>query len=210
VKSGVAVGYNPLDFFRSRAVVEPLTADPTVLREDRLGTLMLLGQHVWLGGSITAAFAPGVTRATPIYRSTQLPSFDPMLDRTNAEDRFMVKGSVTLANGLSPEVLIYNAGNRTWVGGDLTVGLGQQIIAYVEWAGGMNTDLIDNALSFGRETGSLPARLPSVIPDNMAVRFQNDAVVGVSYRPRRRSRSIWSITTMSRDSRGRTGTPGST
>ena len=43
LKSGVAVGYNPTDFFRTRAVVEPLTADPTVLREDRLGTLMLLG-----------------------------------------------------------------------------------------------------------------------------------------------------------------------
>src|SRR5262249_53914334 len=36
VKSGVAVGFNPTDFFKTRAVVEPLTADPSVLREDRL------------------------------------------------------------------------------------------------------------------------------------------------------------------------------
>ena len=28
VKSGVAAGFNPTDFFRTRAVVEPLTADP--------------------------------------------------------------------------------------------------------------------------------------------------------------------------------------
>ena len=39
VKSGVALGFNPTDFFKTRAVVEPLSADPTVLREDRLGTL---------------------------------------------------------------------------------------------------------------------------------------------------------------------------
>ncbi len=41
LKSGVAVGFNPTDFFKTRAVVEPLSVDPTVLREDRLGTVMV-------------------------------------------------------------------------------------------------------------------------------------------------------------------------
>jgi len=36
LKSGVALGFNPTDFFKTRAVVEPLSADPSVLREDRL------------------------------------------------------------------------------------------------------------------------------------------------------------------------------
>ena len=99
LKSGVALGYNPTDFFKTRAVVEPLTADPSVLREDRLGTLMLLGQHIWEGGSITAAFAPRVTLPTAVYRNTALPSFDPMLDRTNAQDRFLLKGSVNITHG---------------------------------------------------------------------------------------------------------------
>ena len=181
LKSGVAVGYNPVDFFRSRAVVEPLTADPTVLREDRLGTLMLEGQHVWQGAAITAAFAPRVTLPTAIYRSDDLPNFDPMLDRTNAQDRLLVKGSVTLAAGISPELLVYQAGNRTKFGADLTVGIGQQTVGYVEWAGGMDTDLIDNALSYGRQTGTLPRGAPAVLPDDTAVVFQNDAVVGISY-----------------------------
>src|SRR2546429_481419 len=39
VRSGVALGFNPTDFFKTRAVVEPLSVDPVVLREDRLGTL---------------------------------------------------------------------------------------------------------------------------------------------------------------------------
>ena len=69
-------------------MVEALTADPSVLREDRLGTLMVLGQHVWAGGSVTRAFAPRVTLPTAVYRETDLPSIDPMLDRTNAKDRF--------------------------------------------------------------------------------------------------------------------------
>jgi hypothetical protein len=183
LKSGVAEGFNPTDFFRTRAVVEPLTADPTVLREDRLGTLMLLGQHVWTGGSITAAYAPKVTQPTAIYTNNDLPSFDPMLDRTNAEHRFLLKGSLTIANGFSPELLLYHAGDRTRAGGDLTVGLGQQTIGYVEWAGGVGGSLIDDALRHGRETGTLPAHAPAVIPDNPTQRFHNDLAVGLAYTP---------------------------
>ena len=183
LKSGVAVGYNPTDFFRTRAVVEPLTADPTVLREDRLGTLMLMAQHVWTGGSITAAYAPKVTQPTAIYNNTNLPSFDPMLDRTNAEHRLLLKGSLTIANGFSPELLLYHAGNRTLVGTGLTIGLGQQTIGYLEWTGGVGGSLLDDALRYGRETGTLPAKAPAVIPDNPAQRFRNSLSVGLSYTP---------------------------
>ena len=183
VKSGVAVGYNPTDFFRTRAVVEPLTADPTILREDRLGTLMVLAQHVWTGGSITAAFAPRVTLPTAIYTNTDLPSFDPMLDRTNAQDRFLLKGSASIANGFSPELLLYHAGDQTQIGTNLTVSIGQQTIAYVEWAGGEQASLIANALAYGRETGTLPRQAPPVIPTNTTQYFQNDLAAGFSYTP---------------------------
>jgi hypothetical protein len=44
LKNGLALGFNPTDFFRTRTVVEPLSVDPSVLREDRLGTLALHGQ----------------------------------------------------------------------------------------------------------------------------------------------------------------------
>lgn len=182
-KSGVAVGYNPTDFFRSRAVVEPLTADPTILREDRLGTLMLRAQHVWAGGSLTALYAPKVTQPTAIYNNIDLPSFDPMLDRTNAEDRLLLKGSVTVANGFSPDVLLYHAGDRTKIGSNLTVAIGQQTIAYFEWAGGEDASLLHDALDYGRETGSLPRSAPSVLPDDPAQHFDNDLAAGFSYTP---------------------------
>ena len=183
VKSGVAVGYNPTDFFRTRAVVEPLTADPTILREDRLGTLMLLGQHVWTGGSVTAVFAPKVTQPTAIYTNIDLPSFDPMLDRTNAQDRFLLKSSVAVSNDFSPELLLYHAGDRTQVGTNLTVGIGQQTIAYVEWAGGERASLIADALAYGRQTGTLPKQAPPVIPADATQYFQNDLAAGFSYTP---------------------------
>ena len=181
VKSGVAVGYNPTDFFRSRAVVEPLTADPAVLREDRLGTLMLMGQHTWQGGSITAGFAPRVTLPTAIYKTNDLPSFDPMLDRTNADFRYFIKGSLSLADDFAPEMLLYHAGNRTKVGTNVTMSIGRHVVGYLEWAGGVDTNLIDSALRYGRQTGTLPPNAPSPIPVDTSAHFQNDLAIGASY-----------------------------
>jgi hypothetical protein len=181
LKSGVAVGHNPTDFFRTRSVVLPLTADPTILREDRLGTLMVQGQYIWTGGSIIVALAPRVTRPTAIYRSNNLPSFDPMLDRTNAEDRFLLKGSVQVAEGFNPELLFYHAGDRWQIGTNLTMSIGKQTVAYLEWAGGPNSSLIGNALSYGRTTGTLPANAPGVIPADRVLRLQNDLAVGFSF-----------------------------
>ena len=63
-----------------------------------------------------------MTLPTAIYTNIDLPSFDPMLDRTNAQDRFLLKGSVRVANGFSPELLLYHAGDRTQVGGNFDVG----------------------------------------------------------------------------------------
>ena len=181
LKSGVALGYNPTDFFRTRAVVEPLSADPTVLREDRLGTLMLRGQQLFGAGSITVAFAPEVYRPGPIYTNTSLPSLDPMLDRTNASNRFLVKSSINLGDRLSPELLLYREGNRTRFGTNLAEGIGQKVVAYLEWSGGRRASLIDDALRYGRDTGTLPVEAPSVIPEDSHVRFQSELAVGASY-----------------------------
>jgi hypothetical protein len=183
VKSGVAVGYNPTDYFRTRAVVEPLTADPAILREDRLGTLMLLGQHVWPAGSLTAVYAPQVTQPTAIYNNLDLPSFDPMLDRTNAENRFLLKGNVTIANGFAPELLLYHADERTQVGANLTASVNAQTIAYLEWSGGVSPSLAADALSYGRETGTLPRNAPAPIPIDSDQFFRNELAPGISYTP---------------------------
>lgn len=181
LKSGVALGYNPTDFFRTRAVVEPLSADPTVLREDRLGTLMLRGQQLLEAGSITVAFAPGLYEPSPIYTNTGLPSWNPMLDRTNAGNRFLAKGSIKLGDRLSPELLLYREGNRTRFGTNLAAGIGQKVVAYLEWSGGRRASLIDDALRYGRDTGTLPVEAASVIPESSRVSFQNEAALGASF-----------------------------
>jgi hypothetical protein len=181
LRSGVALGFNPTDFFRSRTVIDPLTADPSVLREDRLGTLMITGQALWRFGSITVAYAPKVTRPTAIYTARTEPSFDPVLDRTNAEDRILVKTSLRLADWFNPEILYYHAGNRTQFGTNLTAPVGRDRVVYLEWSGGTRPDLIADAFRYGVMTGTLPASAASLLPNSAASRFMNDLSLGMSY-----------------------------
>jgi hypothetical protein len=181
LKSGVALGYNPTDYFRTRAVVEPLSADPTVLREDRLGTLMVQVQQLWQAGSLTAAYAPKLYSPSRIYSNLNLPGFDPMLDRTNAHDRFLAKASMNLSSDISPEVLLYEENGQTRVGTNLALEFGQKIVSYLEWSGGRRASLIDEAVLYGRETGTLPPDAPILPPTRTDERFQNELAVGASY-----------------------------
>lgn len=180
LKSGAALGYNPTDFFKTRAVVEPLSADPSVLREDRLGTLMLRAQRIRTGGSLTVAFAPAVVHDSPIYSDTNLPSLDPSFDRTNAHARLLVKGSINLLTDFSPELLLYHEGGRTRFGANITRGMGQNVVAYAEWAGGAEAGVVDEALAYGRETRVLPNGAARLLQDDSDSAFRQDLSVGAS------------------------------
>jgi hypothetical protein len=181
LKSGVAAGFNPTDFFKTRTVVEPLSIDPAVLREDRVGAFMLEGQHIGQGVSLTFAYAPKLYDPSRIYTATTLPSFNPMLDRTNAHDRLLLKATVDVAEGVSPEFLGYHEGERTEFGANLTESVGQSTVLYAEWAGGRRASLVADALHYGVDTGTLPGNAPAVIPSDPRTHFQNDLSVGGSY-----------------------------
>jgi hypothetical protein len=181
LKSGVALGYNPTDVFKTRAVVDVFSSDPSALREDRLGALMVRGQAVWPGAALTVAYAPRLYRPTPIYSSLGLPTLDPMFDRTNAHHRLLVKASVKLTDDLSPEALAYAEGGRTRFGLNLTASVGRSVVLYGEWAGGGQADLIAEALAYGRATGSIPAAAPAPLAGDPRRRFRNDLSVGASY-----------------------------
>lgn len=191
LKSGIALGYNPTDFFKTRTVSEPLSADPTVLREDRLGTVMLRLQHIWRGGSFTLAFAPRLRRPSPIYSNIGLSSFDPMLGRTNPDNRFLLKGTIDLSADMSPEVLLYHDDHGTRFGLNLSKTLGQSVVAYVEESTSRRRDLIAEAFDFGRLTGALPVGAPDELPPSPGDSLKNELAVGASYTTA--SRVTWNL-----------------
>lgn len=181
LKSGIALGYNPTDFFKTRSVAEPLSQDPSVLREDRLGTLMLRGQYIWDGGSLTFAYAPELHRPSAIYTNDDLPSFNPMFDRTNAANRWLIKGGVDFGDDVSPEFLLYREAGETHWGANLSMGLGQSAVGYLEWSGAERPDLITQAVDYGRATGSLPASAPAPLSTGGNQTFKSELAVGLSY-----------------------------
>ncbi|MDB5409921.1 MAG: hypothetical protein JWL84_4833 [Rhodospirillales bacterium] len=179
LRSGVATGFNPTDFFKTRAVVDRLSNDPAVLRENRLGTFMVLGQGIGEKGAVSVAYAPALYRPSALYLGS-LPSFDPMLDRTNAHDRFLVKGNYDLIPGLSSEALLYHEGSTTRIGANLTQPIGDAVVAYAEWSGGRRYSLAEEAYRYGQATGTLPSSAPRVLPGDRGKHFYNDLATGAS------------------------------
>jgi hypothetical protein len=178
VRNGVALGFNPTDFFKTNTIIDTASLDPSVIREDRLGVAMLRGQMIFSGGSASFAFAPKLQNPQPLTASVS--GFDPRFDRTNSTDRFLATASFDVAD-LSPQALVYHDANQTRFGLNLSRTIGQSIVAYGEWAGGVQPDLIAAAVSYGKRTGTLPAAAPLLPPSSTAETFQNQLAIGASW-----------------------------
>jgi hypothetical protein len=141
-RQGVALGYNPTDFFRADAIRSLVSPDPNSLRDNRLGTVMLRGQQLWDTGALTAVYAPRLAdnpNAAPL---------DPDLGATNSKNRWLLSFSQQLGAGWSPQWLLYGAdGQSPQAGVNLTSVIGQSMVAYVEAAAGRSPSLLSRALN---------------------------------------------------------------
>lgn len=184
VRNGVALGFNPTDFFKTRTFVRQTSLDPSVIRENRLGTLMVRGETIWDGGSASIAFAPKLYEPSPIVTSDSSGvDVDPRFDATNAAYRQLCTLNLDLA-GLSPQALAYFDSDQNYVpklGLNLTRQLGAAVIAYAEWAGGWEANLITRAVAYGKATGTLPAIAPTLPPTDSGKAFRNDFAGGASW-----------------------------
>lgn len=178
VRNGVALGFNPTDFFKARTLVSQASADPSALREDRLGTVMLRGQQLWDGGSLTLIYAPKLEDAAPIGVVSHW--YEPKFDQTNTSDRFLASLNLEIGE-LSPQALVYRDGSRTKFGLNISQPIGQSVIAYAEWAGGNQSSLIADAIAFGKRTGTIPAIAPLLPPTGAGRSFRNELAAGASW-----------------------------
>ncbi|MBF0560627.1 MAG: hypothetical protein HQL37_01175 [Alphaproteobacteria bacterium] len=180
VKQGVALGFNPTDYFKTNAVTLRVSEDPGVLRDNRLGTLMMRSQVVGETAAAAAIWAPVVDHRPGRWWSGG--AVDGLgFDRTNRNDRVLLRGSATLAQDFSPEVLYYHEADRSQIGINLTRGLGDAVVLYGEASGGFRPNLISEALTDARQRGLVPWMAPFPLGIDTRGRLQTQAAIGFSY-----------------------------
>ena len=140
VRNGVAMGYNPTDYFRGGAVRSVVSISPASLKENRQGSIMLRGQKLWEDGSLTVLYSPGLNRR---------PSADglsPDVGATNHQNRWLVAVSQK-TGGATPQFLIYREeALPTQFGLNLTALISDATVAHVEWSGGHSPSPLAQAL----------------------------------------------------------------
>ena len=142
LRYGPAYGYNPTDFFRDNSLRVLTTINPFSLRENRLGTVMLRGQQLWNGGSLSAAFSP---------KLADRPSQDGWnldLGSTNNRSRSLIALGAQFSRGISGQALMYKEDGRSpTVGANFTALLSDAAVAHGEWSRGSEPDLLSRTLS---------------------------------------------------------------
>lgn len=162
VREGVALAYNPTDYFKANATRALISINPGTLRDERMGTVMSRLQALWPNGSLTAIFAPRVD-ATP-NDST----FNPDLGATNSANRWLLIWSQRLTPDLQPQLSLTGTEHQSpQVGLNLTHLLSSATVAYLEWSGGRS-----------RNNAALSAYGPP-IPDDTA--FHSRLSTGLTY-----------------------------
>jgi len=141
LRHGTAWGYNPTDFFRGGALRSVVSPDPALLRENRLGTVVVQGQRVWSDSAVSAAFSPKLA-TTPSDAGESLD-----LGSTNARNRWLLTASHRFGAALSPQLLVYGGESTpTQVGLNVSTLLNSATVAFVEYAAGRDRSLVARAL----------------------------------------------------------------
>lgn len=141
VRYGVALAWNPTDFFRAGALRSVVSIDPASLKENRQGSVMLRGQRLWDSGSLTVMASPHLAD------ERRNEGFNLDWGATNRRDRLLAVLSQKLSESLTPQFLLYReAGRPAQFGLNLTALAGQATVVHVEWAGGRDAAHLDQAL----------------------------------------------------------------
>lgn len=146
-RQGVGMGYNPTDYFRSGALRSIVSLDPASLRENRLGSVMLRGQTLWTGGSLTGLYSPKLAD----HPNSGAYSLD--LGATNRRDRWQVALGLALSDKVNPQMLVSGGGGQSpQLGLNLTGLLNDATVVYGEWSGGRAPSLVTQALTLPQDT----------------------------------------------------------
>ena len=139
-RNGVALGYNPTDYFKASAVRSYVSVDPNSLKENRQGSVMFKAQKLSDYGSATLLYPPKLSNAVSYG------DFNPDLAATNNTDRWLLTISPKLSDEFNPKLLVVKAEQvPVQFGLNLTSLISDAAVAYLEWSGGRNESQLTQA-----------------------------------------------------------------
>ena len=139
-RNGVALGYNPTDYFKTNAVRSVVSVDPNSLKENRQGSVMFKAQHLSDTSSVTLLFSPKLSD-TPSNAD-----FNPDLAATNNVNRWLLSFSPKLSEDINPKLLVYKADQApVQFGLNLTSLINDATVVYLEWSGVRNQSQLSQA-----------------------------------------------------------------
>lgn len=180
IKSGVANGFNPSDYFKVGSVLVRNTEDTSQLRDSRLGALLVRGQKLWDGGSLTLLISPEFNDNSNHWFSDK-DTVGLNLQKTNDRTRTMLKFTYRVSEDFSPEFIYYNESDKHNFGLNISNALNNQWLAYAEWNVGKRRNLIDEALLEARKSGYLDPAVTQQFSDDKGVRYLHQFAIGASY-----------------------------
>jgi|GEM_PF-6000737 len=129
LKNGVARGTNPTDFFAENAVRAVISRQPAVLREQRLGSMMVRQQWLGADSAINLLFSPRLAS------QPQQAIFHPDWARTNQHTQWQLSAEQNIYSGWSVSALLHQRAAQDLVFGLNLSGLARDdTVVYLEWA----------------------------------------------------------------------------
>jgi hypothetical protein len=181
---GVALGYNPTDFFRMGTLRSVVSVDPVSLRDNRLGVVMLRGQYLWPKTSLTGIWAP------EIGNGPSSATFSPDFGASNAHQRWLVAVSHAWSENFNPQFIVTGSEGRTHLGLNFSTLINNATVAYMEWAGGREPSLLDQAAKFTRNN-QFRSRLAAGVTHTLANKLTISAEI--EYNGAAADRATWNV-----------------
>ncbi|WP_349360670.1 hypothetical protein [Stappia sp.] len=158
VRNGVALGFNPTDWFKADSLVTIDSQDPGDRREERLGTVVVSAATSLGSTLVQAGFRPDISAA----RDTVVTDADIVglnLDRTNPSPAFYAKLSPNLGGNISltGNVLVENG--RLGGGAEVSGTLGNNLVLYGEAFIQHRLNLAAEALEDGTGSAAFRSRI---------------------------------------------------
>jgi len=149
-RSGVALGFNPLDVWRDSGLRAAASADPASARDNRLGVVMLRAQQLYDGGSVGVLLAPALASA-----ANSAP-WSPDWGSSNRRERWQLQASVAGSGSLRTQWLLAGgAGETLQPGVAASLLLGDATTVYGEASASRRHDLAAGGARRWRALGVL-------------------------------------------------------